>query len=110
MRGLAKLGDHHQVRTQAKSQYRPASTAATPFKARRSKASTRPMRFEPGAPPDPMMLAMNALGYDAMALGNHEFNYGLGTSTAPASAASFPWLSANTKVHRGSTCGLSSPT
>ena len=28
--------------------------------------------------PDPMMLAMNAVGYDAMTVGNHEFNYGLG--------------------------------
>ena len=26
---------------------------------------------------DPMMLAMNALGYDAMVVGNHEFNFGL---------------------------------
>ncbi len=28
-------------------------------------------------PPDPMMLAMNALAYDAMAVGNHEYNFGL---------------------------------
>src|SRR5579862_6839381 len=27
---------------------------------------------------DPMMVAMNALGYDAMVVGNHEFNFGLG--------------------------------
>src|SRR5262249_41918300 len=26
---------------------------------------------------DPMMLAMNAIGYDAMVAGNHEFNFGL---------------------------------
>ena len=26
---------------------------------------------------DPMMLGMNLLGYDAMVVGNHEFNYGL---------------------------------
>src|SRR6185436_363589 len=26
-------------------------------------------------PPDPMMLAMNSLGYDAMAVGNHEYNF-----------------------------------
>src|SRR5262245_8779705 len=33
----------------------------------------------PGAqlPEDPMMLAMNALRYDAMTVGNHEFNFGL---------------------------------
>src|SRR4051812_15944373 len=29
------------------------------------------------ASPDPMMLAMNALRYDAMAVGNHEYNFGL---------------------------------
>lgn len=27
--------------------------------------------------PNPMMLAMNALGYDAAAVGNHEFNFGM---------------------------------
>src|SRR3954471_16449187 len=29
------------------------------------------------APPDPMMLTMNALRYDAMTVGNHEYNFGL---------------------------------
>ena len=28
-------------------------------------------------PPDPTILAMNAMGYDAMTLGNHEYNFGL---------------------------------
>src|SRR5215813_11832882 len=28
-------------------------------------------------PPDPMMLSMNALQYDAMTVGNHEYNFGL---------------------------------
>src|SRR4051794_29229378 len=28
-------------------------------------------------PPDPMMLAMDSLNYDAMAVGNHEYNFGL---------------------------------
>ncbi len=46
--------------------------------------------------PDPMMLAMNAMGYDAMILGNHELNFGLSNLTAARSAARFPWLSANT--------------
>ena len=45
---------------------------------------------------DPMMLAMNALGYDAMVVGNHEFNYGLKNLTAARETARFPWLSANT--------------
>ncbi|HEY7007394.1 MAG TPA: metallophosphoesterase, partial [Jatrophihabitantaceae bacterium] len=30
-----------------------------------------------GAPPHPMAVAMNAIGYDAACLGNHEFNYGV---------------------------------
>ena len=44
------------------------------------------------------MLAMNAVGYDAMTLGNHEFNYGLGNLSAARQAAHFPWLSANTRT------------
>jgi 2',3'-cyclic-nucleotide 2'-phosphodiesterase / 3'-nucleotidase len=57
-----------------------------------------PFGLKPAAPltADPMMLAMNALGYDAMALGNHEFNFGLRNLTAARDAAKFPWLSANT--------------
>src|SRR5438552_5666572 len=27
-------------------------------------------------PPDPMMLSMNAIGYDPMAVGNHEYEFG----------------------------------
>jgi 2',3'-cyclic-nucleotide 2'-phosphodiesterase/3'-nucleotidase len=48
--------------------------------------------------PDPMMLAMNHVGYDAMVVGNHEFNYGLGNLQAARDAARFPWLSANTET------------
>ncbi len=47
-------------------------------------------------PPDPMMLAMNALHYDAMTVGNHEYNFGLQVLEKARSEASFPWLSANT--------------
>ena len=42
------------------------------------------------------MLAMNRVGYDAMAVGNHEFNFGLEALGAARAAARFPWLSANT--------------
>src|SRR5213596_2652927 len=54
----------------------------------------------PGEPfaHDPMMLAMNALGYDAMTLGNHEFNFGLKNLDRARSEAKFPWLSANTEI------------
>lgn len=47
-------------------------------------------------PPDPMMLAMNALHYDAMTVGNHEYNFGLQVLEKARSEAQFPWLSANT--------------
>jgi 2',3'-cyclic-nucleotide 2'-phosphodiesterase/3'-nucleotidase len=48
------------------------------------------------APRDPMMLAMNALGYDALAVGNHEYNFGLDVLNKARREAKFPWLSANT--------------
>src|SRR2546423_15424472 len=48
------------------------------------------------APPDPMMLAMNALHYDEMTVGNHEYNFGLKVLEKARSEAKFPWLSANT--------------
>jgi 2',3'-cyclic-nucleotide 2'-phosphodiesterase/3'-nucleotidase len=48
------------------------------------------------AGPEPMMRVMNALGYDAMVLGNHEFNYGLEALNEARSTARFPWISANT--------------
>jgi 2',3'-cyclic-nucleotide 2'-phosphodiesterase/3'-nucleotidase len=47
-------------------------------------------------PPDPMMLTMSALRYDAMAVGNHEYNFGLKVLEKARSEAKFPWLSANT--------------
>src|SRR2546421_1666835 len=47
-------------------------------------------------PPDPMMLAMNALKYDSMTVGNHEYNFGLKVLEKARSEAKFPWLSANT--------------
>ena len=47
-------------------------------------------------PPDPMMLTMNALRYDSMAVGNHEYNFGLKVLEKARSEAKFPWLSANT--------------
>jgi 2',3'-cyclic-nucleotide 2'-phosphodiesterase/3'-nucleotidase len=47
-------------------------------------------------PPDPMMLVMNSLNYDAMAVGNHEYNFGLKVLEKARKEAQFPWLSANT--------------
>jgi 2',3'-cyclic-nucleotide 2'-phosphodiesterase / 3'-nucleotidase len=48
------------------------------------------------APKDPMMLAMNYLRYDAMVVGNHDYNYGLAVQSKARGEANFPWLSANT--------------
>ena len=47
---------------------------------------------------DPMMLGMNYLRYDAMAVGNHEFNYGLKNLDKARGEAKFAWLSANTRT------------
>ena len=43
----------------------------------------------------PMANAMNLVGYDAAALGNHEFNYGLDTLRAFEEQLNFPLLGAN---------------
>lgn len=43
----------------------------------------------------PMAAAMNAVGYDAAALGNHEYNYGLDLLRTFEKQCDFPLLSAN---------------
>ncbi|MEU9880478.1 bifunctional metallophosphatase/5'-nucleotidase [Streptomyces phaeochromogenes] len=48
-----------------------------------------------GGPVHPMAQAMNAIGYDAVALGNHEFNYGIETLRKFESQCRFPLLGAN---------------
>ncbi|MGH9791938.1 MAG: bifunctional metallophosphatase/5'-nucleotidase, partial [Candidatus Acidiferrales bacterium] len=45
--------------------------------------------------PNPTIALMNALGYDAMATGNHEFNFGLDVLLKAKAEAKFPWLAAN---------------
>jgi len=47
--------------------------------------------------PNPMILLMNALGYDAAAVGNHEFNFGLDVLWKMKREAHFPVLAANVK-------------
>ena len=58
-----------------------------------------PMTFVAGRidslAPHPVVAAMNAMRYDAAALGNHEFNYGLGVLDRAAKQARFPFLAAN---------------
>jgi len=63
---------------------------------------------EKGGPPgfehqDPMMLAMNAIGYDAMVVGNHEFNFGLKNLAQARGDAHFPWISSNIGITEGAT-------
>lgn len=45
---------------------------------------------------DPIIRAMNRVGYDAMAVGNHEFDFGVERLEKSRKEARFPWLSANT--------------
>lgn len=47
------------------------------------------------ARPHPMIAAMNALGYDAATLGNHEFSHGLDVLERALEEADFPMVSAN---------------
>jgi 2',3'-cyclic-nucleotide 2'-phosphodiesterase (5'-nucleotidase family) len=44
---------------------------------------------------NPVIAAMNAVQYDAAAIGNHEFNYGLATLDRAVREAEFPFLAAN---------------
>jgi 2',3'-cyclic-nucleotide 2'-phosphodiesterase / 3'-nucleotidase len=50
----------------------------------------------------PMAATMNALNYDAAAIGNHEFNYGLDTLNRWKGELNFPLLSANIRRSDGS--------
>ena len=47
--------------------------------------------------PHPVIAAMNFMGYDAMTLGNHEFNWGISTMRKILGQADFPVLAANVK-------------
>ena len=82
-------------------------------RARRSRPGARPRRrrHHPGHPAGlllrqgparsaaasihPMARAMNLIGYDAAALGNHEFNYGIPLLRTFESQLNFPLLGAN---------------
>jgi len=45
---------------------------------------------------NPVVAAMNAMHYDAAAIGNHEYNYGVPYLDSAVRQAQFPFLSANT--------------
>jgi 2',3'-cyclic-nucleotide 2'-phosphodiesterase/3'-nucleotidase len=51
--------------------------------------------------PEPSIAVMNALGYSAMAIGNHDFNWGLEVLRGVEKQAKFPFLSANTVGVKG---------
>ena len=51
--------------------------------------------------PEPAMAAMRAIGYDAMAVGNHEFDFGLEAMTRARADGGFPWLAANVAAADG---------
>ena len=91
-RGLAKIGTLiRQVRSENKNVLLIDSgdtIQGTPLEYYHNKKNN--------SPPDPMMLAMNMLGYDSMTVGNHEYNFGLPVLEKARSEAKFPWLSANT--------------
>ncbi|MBL0211399.1 MAG: bifunctional metallophosphatase/5'-nucleotidase [Holophagaceae bacterium] len=50
---------------------------------------------------EPSIAVMNALGFSAMAIGNHDFNWGLDALRAVEKQARFPLLSANTVLAKG---------
>ncbi|SET51628.1 bifunctional 2',3'-cyclic-nucleotide 2'-phosphodiesterase/3'-nucleotidase [Paracoccus homiensis] len=49
----------------------------------------------------PAIALLNALRYDAIALGNHDFNYGLGFLRRTLRHANFPGLAANMRLRSG---------
>ncbi|WP_037906046.1 bifunctional metallophosphatase/5'-nucleotidase [Actinacidiphila yeochonensis] len=58
-------------------------------------ARVEPISGRRGGPQHPMALAMNHMRYDAAALGNHEFNYGIPLLRAFQEQCDFPLLAAN---------------
>ncbi len=57
----------------------------------------------------PMIAAMNALGFDAGNLGNHEFDHGLPALRAALAKATFPIVSANLLAGREASAPLAPP-
>jgi 2',3'-cyclic-nucleotide 2'-phosphodiesterase (5'-nucleotidase family) len=50
---------------------------------------------------NPVIAAMNAVQYDAVVVGNHEFNYGIGTLERAIREAQFPFVAANVYTAAG---------
>ena len=66
-------------------------------------APEQALAFEAGSAggADPIIAAMNRIGYDAMAVGNHEFDFGRERLARSRSEARFPFLSANITADDG---------
>jgi 2',3'-cyclic-nucleotide 2'-phosphodiesterase (5'-nucleotidase family) len=58
---------------------------------------------------EPDVEAMNLMGYDVSALGNHEFDFGMDQLQKLRSMASFPFVSANVLISETSTATLVQP-
>lgn len=58
-------------------------------------------RVAPADAPNPVIAAMNAMHYDAAAIGNHEFNYGLPYLHRALRQATFPFLATNAYLPNG---------
>lgn len=54
----------------------------------------------PGGRGHPAIAAMNRMGYDAAAIGNHDFAFGIDMLQAAARQARFPLLAANLRIRR----------
>lgn len=59
--------------------------------------------------PHPMFKAMNALGYDAATVGNHDFNFGLDFLEHRLAEADFPYVCGNIVRHRGDAPSMDQP-
>jgi 2',3'-cyclic-nucleotide 2'-phosphodiesterase/3'-nucleotidase len=53
--------------------------------------------------PNPMILALNTMNYDAFTVGNHDVEQGIAVYTRLEKQSEFPWLSANSCLDDGST-------
>ncbi len=53
--------------------------------------------------PNPMILTLNYMGYDAFTVGNHDIEQGLFVYTRAEKESNFPWLSANSVLDDGRT-------
>ena len=53
--------------------------------------------------PNPMILTMNYMGYDAFTIGNHDVEQGVFVYTRAETESRFPWLSANSLLDDGRT-------